>query len=366
MCLLFLLFMLAQSHVTFLAPKDSVFVGKVTVHLKTDIGAEDIIGLEIFAGDESLHYFEEPPFKTGLDLSQLPRGPLTLTAVLETFDGKRHTATLQGTLVIPNLQENVNMVRVPVLTLGPVTRGALKQHHFHISEDGEPREVALLYGEEKPLELLVLLDLSGSMHRRMQPVQLGMRSLMDLLGPQDSLQVIGFNHRVFQISAPETDMAKVRRRLAVVQATGGTNLYGAIWSGLKTLGQSNRRRAIVLFTDGDHDLDRKLDRYDRNLADCVQLARENGIPVYSVGIGATVKPDILNQLATATGGKAFIQESTGRLHEAFSAIGEQLRHQYLVCYYTQSRLSGWHRIEVTLPKMPGVELHYPKQLYFKF
>ncbi|MDJ0838494.1 MAG: VWA domain-containing protein [Acidobacteriota bacterium] len=361
-----LLILLAQNHLHFVKPKDDVFAGEVRVVLKTDIPAEDIIGLEIFAGEESLHYFEEPPFDIRLDLSRLPEGPVTLIAVLETFDGKRHTARVQGTLAVPNLEEDVYMVRVPVLALGSVRSGELQKEHFQVSENEIQREVALLFGEEKPLDLLVLLDLSGSMHRRMGPVQGGMKTLMDMLRPNDSIQVIGFNHLVYQISPRSTDMAKVRRKLAHVEATGGTNLYGAVWSGLKTLGKSNQRRAIVLFTDGDHDLESERDRYGKTLTDCIDLARENGVPVYSVGIGSTVKPDVLNQLAAATGGKAFIQESTRRLHEAFAAIGEQLRHQYLVCYYTESRLSGWHRIEVSLPDKPGVELHYPKQLYFKF
>ncbi len=207
--------------------------------------------------------------------------------------------------------------------------------------------------------------MSGSMHRREHKVRDGMTALMALLRPEDRIQVVGFNQYVFEISPPESDMDKVRRRLRAVEAIGQTNLYGAIWSGLKTVGKSHMRRAVVVFTDGDHDLTEAPDPYDKSLEECIALARGLGVPVYAVGLGASLEPEVLHQLAEKTGGKAFLETSADHLERAFAAIGEQLRHQYLVCYYTRSRRTGWHDIRVDLAE-PGSKLRYPFRMYLRF
>ncbi len=361
-----LLWCYTQEHLFFVSPVEKVFPGEARVELKTNVPLDDVIGLELFVNDQAVAYFEEPPYRVKLDLKDFPDGETVIKAVLEMFNGMKHTAELKGENFVPDFREKVLMVQVPVSILGSVDASRLAANHFAILEDGRSQKVELMFGEEKPMELMVLLDLSGSMHRRLTHLRLGLNALIDLLREKDSLEIIGFNSRVFQVSPRETDMAVVKKNLLYIEAIGSTNLYGAIWSGLRTLGKTTRRKAIVLFTDGDHDLDGELDLYKKTRKDCIDLARENGIPIYAVGIGATVKPEVLNEISISTGGKTFVRKDPKFLNKAFESIGEQLRRQFLVCYYTSSRLSGWHRIEVSLPDSSEIQLRYPSQLYFKF
>jgi VWFA-related protein len=346
-------------------PPSLLFPGELSLSLSSTVAEDDLIGLEIFINGESVHYFDARPFATEIDLSLFEEGDILIEARLERFDGTIDRAQLRGKNKIPDHSEDVTMVRIPVLALSETQIPSAIRGDFRIYENGDEKPVAMLFGEEKPLDLLVLLDMSGSMHRRTHEIMDGLDALMDLLRPRDRLHVIGFNNLVFEISPPESDMDLVRRRLRSVVATGPTNLYGAIWSGLKTISHSRQRRAIVVFTDGDHDLDEARDPYEKTLEECIGLARGQGIPIYAVGLGVSLEVEVLSHLTEQTGGKAFIERSADTLRRAFAAIGEQLRHQYLVCYYTKATRSGWYEIRVT-SRSSGPVLRYPNRVYLRF
>ena len=190
-----------------------------------------------------------------------------------------------------------------------------------------------------------------------------MAALLDTLRPGDRIRVIGFNHEVFEVCPPEEDLEEVKKQLYTLRAEGSTNLYGAVWSGVNATSKTNQRRALVVFTDGDHDMDGVVDPYDKSLQDSVDLAHEHGIPIFTLGMGVGVKPDVLNQLAEDTGGRAFLFRSMKSARKSFIEIGEELRRQYLVCYYTDAQKTGWHRIEVTTKEQQM--LRYPQKVFFR-
>ena len=350
----------SSGHLKFIRPVGTVFAGSADFYLQTDIDPENILGIELFVNGRTEHYFENPPFETTLDLTHLPSGKITFKAVLELFDGTTYTAEASGENHPSFYEEEVRLVRVPVLT-----RETHDMEDFLLLENGKPQTPALLFGEEKPIELLVLLDLSGSMERRLFHLRTGVYTLIDMLKLGDSVHIVGFNHRIFEICPPETDFEAVKKRLHLIRADGSTNLFGAVWSAVKMMGQSNQRRAVILFTDGDHDLGDEPDIYQKTKEDCVTQAKENGVPIYTMGVGSAVRPETLQEFSDATGGKAFMLRGNDTLKQGFAEIGKELRHQYLLCYYTASTLSGWHDIEVGIAGKPEAELHYPDKIYFK-
>jgi Ca-activated chloride channel family protein len=65
----------------------------------------------------------------------------------------------------------------------------------------------------------------------------------------------------------------------------------------------------------------------------------------------------LIQLSEDTGGKYFYATTLPQLDEAFRAISDELRTQYLLAYYPSQRLaeSDYRRIEVKLTGAPGAD-----------
>lgn len=157
---LLLITSLPQSPLQFTAPQETLFAGATVFSLETDVPEEEILGLELFVNGVSAFYFEKKPFETKIDMSRYPAGPVKIKAVLTLFGDQIHEAVLEGRN-IPNFeQENVQLVRVPV-TLEQSK--SVKLEDFTLLEDGKHQKIEMLYDQEKPMQLVVVLDLSGSM-----------------------------------------------------------------------------------------------------------------------------------------------------------------------------------------------------------
>ncbi len=353
-----------QPELRFIKPVESVFAGKTEFSVETDASEDEILGLELFINGQSAHYFETAPFRTTIDLSEYPQGEIRFQAVLLMFGDRQRSVELVGRNYPSYVEEDVQLVRVPVMIQRAGDERDFTTDQFLVYENGQPQRVDLLFDEEKPMHLVVLLDLSGSMYPRLVMLRRGMLTLLDAMRPGDSVHLIGFNHSVFEICPPETDMSAVKRKLHLIEAQGSTNLYGAVWSGVNSAGKSDQRRALLLFTDGQHELEGMEDFYNKTLDDCIALANERGVPIYAMGLGRGINPDALRDLAGASGGQAFLLSRPRSLREAFELIGRELRYQYLLYYYSQSRKKGWHRVEVKVKDRADLVLRYPKRLYF--
>jgi Ca-activated chloride channel family protein len=79
-------------------------------------------------------------------------------------------------------------------------------------------------------------------------------------------------------------------------------------------------RALILITDGD-------DRESISKTDAtVKLLKENGVSVYSIGIGeGKIAPRLLEKLARETGGRVFLPRTTAELSAAVGEIYRLLR-----------------------------------------
>lgn len=362
--LLLALFPAKEQFLKMVEPVELDFAGRTRFVFETNVRNDDILGLELFVNGESAWYTDAEPFETELDMSRFAEGRVAIRAVLTKFDDKTLVVQKEGRNYAHFESQQVNLVRVPVTIEGEGAAEAYQLSDFALFENGVPQKPAEIFDATTPLSLVLVIDLSLSMERYMPMLKSAMRKLIDSLKEGDSVRIIGFSHNVFEISPPETDLELVKKRLHRMRSEGSTNLYGGLWSGVQSGGQSSDRRAVVLFTDGDHDLDGMPDQYKKTPEDSIKLAREYGVPVFTMGLGAGIKTEVLDQVATETGGRFFrIRRSRG-ITDSFAMIGEDLRRQYLICYYTQSERKGWHDMKVVL-KREQRPLRYPKKLYFQ-
>jgi VWFA-related protein len=363
--MLYLLCSLLSQEITlrFTEPLDQTFAGRTRFALEVNAPEEDILGLELFINGRSVHYFDEVPFETEIDMSRYPEGDTQIKAVLLMFGDRQEEIVLKGKNFPHFQEEDVNLVRVPVM-VEKLGGERFQTKDFSVWENERKQSVSFVFDEEKPIHLVALLDVSGSMDRHIPMLRRGMMTLIDSLKTDDSMQIIGFSHRIFEICPPETDKEVLKESLYKASTDGSTNLYGALWSGIKSAGVTNQRRALVVFTDGYHDLDGMPDPYKKSKDDCLLLAREKAVPIYAMGLGRAIQPEVLEEFADASGGRAYIVHNMKTVRRAFSDIAEELRHQYLVCYYTDSRKPGWHDIRIGLTGASH-NLRYPQKMYFR-
>jgi Ca-activated chloride channel family protein len=103
-------------------------------------------------------------------------------------------------------------------------------------------------------------------------------------------------------------------------------------------------------------------------ADAAFYSINPGGPSVHLNQISTRAQNAMASIAESTGGTAFVPDSENQLERVFSEIAAELRGQYLLQYYSNSKTQGsqFRRISVTLPTHPELRIrarqgYYPKQ-----
>jgi Ca-activated chloride channel family protein len=224
----------------------------------------------------------------------------------------------------------------------------LPKASFHVSEDGRPQNLSHFYSEAVPLELVVAVDVSGSMEPAMPTLKRAVAEFLGAVPARDHVTLVGFNDEVFTLTQGETDPAARMKAVKGMTAWGSTALYDAIVHGVDMLGTQPGRKALVVFTDGE-------DRGSHVAVDEVERALQaSDLTLYMIGQGRGVTNDALKQvmqrLSRPTGGRALFTDSINELHHAFDELLDELSNQYVLGYQPMnaSRDGSWRTIGVTV------------------
>ncbi|HQF39621.1 MAG TPA: von Willebrand factor type A domain-containing protein [Opitutaceae bacterium] len=169
-------------------------------------------------------------------------------------------------------------------------------------------------GSGTPLNLIVLLDTSGSMERpdRRAAVRAALSTLVGLLGPNDHVTLVGFARQP-RLLAEALDSAHANQLLDLLDRTpaeGGTNLEEA----LKLGGELARRHfsataqnRIVLLTDGAANLG---NAGPERLAAAIETLRSQRIAFDACGVGLEgVEDEMLEALTRKGDGRYYVLDS---------------------------------------------------------
>lgn len=255
---------------------------------------------------------------------------------------------------------NVKLVNVFVTVTdshgAPV--GNLTKDNFQVLEDEQPQKISV-FSKESELPLSIVLDIDTSLStRRDLPLELSSaRRFADaILRPSDAMSVFAFSEIVDQVVPFTSDLKTIDRGIDRIHLGAATALYDAIYLGSQALENRQGRKVLVMITDGG-DTVSKTD-YQQALR-AAQISEAIVYSIIVVPVEASAGRDLggehaLIQLSTDTGGKYFYATTVPQLDEAFRAISDELRTQYLLAYYPTQRLadSDFRRIEVKLNGVP--------------
>jgi VWFA-related protein len=241
------------------------------------------------------------------------------------------------------------LVPMVVTHSGQFVRG-LKQQDFEVFEDGVAQPIASLVSEDAPLDLVLAIDVSGSMEKSLVQVKPAVKQLLSRLRPGDAATLVGFNDTMFIAAEREKDRRTREDAVDLLTSWGGTALYDATIRTLDMVSRETGRKGLVIFSDGD---DRNsLSRRETALA----RVQASDAMLYTIGFGggATV-PQLrasLESYARATGGKPYFPKDTAELDAIFNEIVTELANQYVLSYSsTNSRHDGtWRNIKVRVKK----------------
>jgi Ca-activated chloride channel family protein len=168
-------------------------------------------------------------------------------------------------------------------------------HAYGLLSVVPPAEVAP--GDRVPRDLVLLLDVSGSMSGR--PLDHARRiagALIDGLGEADRLELVAFSNDALRwkrkpVRATQAERAAALRWLAGLSAGGGTEMRDGIEAALRPLGVESQRQVVVM-TDGHIGFE----------AEIVREVRDRlppGSRLHMVGVGSSVNRALTGPAARA-------------------------------------------------------------------
>jgi Ca-activated chloride channel homolog len=226
----------------------------------------------------------------------------------------------------------------------------VRQNDFHVFEDGVAQPIESFSREEVPISYGLAVDTSGSLRSQLQGVIDAGKTIINSNKPGDETFLVRFissdSIETVQDFTANKDLLMDGLDELYIQG-GQTAIIDAVYLTAEHVAEykkgddnDRRRRALIVITDGE---DRSSFYSQEKL---FARLREEDVQIYVIGFvreldkeGGLIRKsprekavNLINKLATETGGRAFLPESLSELPKIADEIVRDLRTQYVVSY----------------------------------
>lgn len=331
-----------------LSPENDTFVGG-PVLLRAVVepmsALTRVARVRFFADTKLVCELQRPPFECEWDAGAgIAEHTFRVTATLD--DGQQLAQTVRTRKLDYAERVDVDVVQVPVVvTDGGRFVSGLTVDDFKVFENNVEQRITHFASENIPLELVMTLDVSGSMENFIPSMKAAAKRFQAAVPPQTPVTIYAFNENVFPLIRRSTDPVNRASRIDRLRSWGGTALYDAIIEAIDSVGRQSGRRAVVVFSDGE-DQSSHATREGAN-----RRVEGSDATVYTIGQGRAADhaplQRIMENIAAVSGGRAFFTQDLEKLEAAFKEIIDDLSHQYLISYAPPDAAAGaWRRIKV--------------------
>jgi VWFA-related protein len=232
----------------------------------------------------------------------------------------------------------------------------LSASDFRVREDEVDQEPLTVTPKLTPLSVVLTMDTSGSMKKRLANAQSAAKSFLKTLQPQDKAQVIRFARDVKTIQPLSADRATAEAAIDATTARGDTALFDALYTSVESLRDVPGRKAIVLLSDGVDDDGTGKPLSKKTVTDVLTLARQVNVPIYAIGLGTELDELALKKVASETGALYLNAVEPSELKRLYDSIGKQLAGQYTIGYSSNLPADGAeHRVQLRYAGMTGTK-----------
>jgi len=244
----------------------------------------------------------------------------------------------------------------------------MRDADFSVYEDGAERKIVNVTPTTEPFNLVLLLDVSGSVEERIDFIRKAARDFLNTASPQDRISIISFHDDIKIISDFTTDRSLLSRKLDELDAGGATALYDALGytlvDTLKPL--RGERTAVVIMSDGDDN--KSFVPFPAILEATIEsgaliyplyvpsgLVPESSVPKPSITVDpmrtkyltiTTRAAEEGDKLATVSGGVFYSIKRLDDLQKAYDDIVAQMRTAYTITYASDVKGTGHRRIRI--------------------
>jgi VWFA-related protein len=309
---------------------------------------------------------------------------------------------------IVELRSDLVSFTVTVSLPGGKALTTLSREEFIVYENGERQEIAHFAATDTPVDIVLLVDDSGSMRDNLDLVKRAAASFVDRMRPQDRAAVVAFGRQVELLADFTSDRELLRRAIDRIPKGSGTAFYDALYLVANELLRNGAaRKATIVLSDGVD----SASFYDFDQAS--GILERTGVTAYFIEVDTedsmirglkkdefTLSPSQLEKyrrayrpqdppfryqrpqfftrdenveiarglyelaraelrrIAERTGGRVFTLRKFEQLGEIYSEIGAELGTLYSLGYYpTNAKHDGtWRSLRVEV-KSPGAKAH---------
>jgi VWFA-related protein len=244
----------------------------------------------------------------------------------------------------------------------------MNEKDFVVYENGIERTVTEVETTSEPFNLVLLLDVSGSVEERLDFIRKAARDFLNTVSRQDRIAIISFRDDIRLIANFSTDRAMLSRSLEDMSAGGATALYDALAYTLSDTLKPLRgdRTAVVILSDGDDN------KSFVPFPAVLEATIESGALIYPLYVPSGLIPESSvpkpetsvdplrsryltlttraeengQKLATVSGGVYYPIHRLDQLQQAYADVVRQLRTAYSITYASNSTPSGNRRVRV--------------------
>jgi len=254
----------------------------------------------------------------------------------------------EGSIVRVNTELVTLNVRVIDRNNRPIDN--VRPSDFHVFEDGVPQPIESFSREEVPISYGLAVDTSGSLRSQLQAVIDAGKTIINSNRPGDETFLVRFisSDKIETVQDFTAKQDLLMDGLDSLYVEGGqTAIIDAVYLTADHVAEykkgddsDRRRRALIVITDGE-------DRASFYSQDKLfARLREADVQIYVIGFvneldkeGGLIRKsprekavNLINKLATETGGRAFMPQSLSELPQIASEIVRDLRTQYVLSY----------------------------------
>src|ERR1041384_3152092 len=244
----------------------------------------------------------------------------------------------------------------------------MRDADFSVYEDGAQRKIVNVTPTTEPFNLVLLLDVSGSVEERIDFIRKAARDFLSTASPQDRIAIIAFHDDIKVISDFTTDRRLLSQKLDELDAGGATALYDALgYTLVETLKpMRGERTAVVIMSDGDDN------KSFVPFPAILEATIESGALIYPLYVpsglipeGSVPRPSITvdpmrtkyltittraveegRKLADVSGGVFYPIRRIEDLQTAYDDVVAQMRTAYTITYDSNANSSGHRRVRV--------------------
>jgi VWFA-related protein len=244
----------------------------------------------------------------------------------------------------------------------------LRRENFAVYEDGVRQKNVTVKVEHSPVTVALLMELGGRYHELNETVgvegtHIG-RKLLNVIGRDDKVAVFKYADKLdtlVDFNQSHETIDEAFERLGP-EGFSEANFYDALLGTLNRMREIQGPKAIIVISSG-------LDTFSTaSYPELLRAAQDAGTPIYTVkreiGTYGTKAPFAridwdgaerqMEELATSSGGSAYVPESDLEIPAVYDDIMEKLRLRYVVTYVSSNaECSG-------SPRRIRVELIDPK------